>query len=270
MGRGCEQLIGAGSYSWVVLLAALLGLVVLWRQSRPAALALTLTALTTIVMIFAGRSVHHMIAVRYFTVLQPAVWMGLATLVVCAGILGPCRIGRRTCGAVGGASLAVDPRRSLGGREHLALRPGGDAVYRRCADSDDRVVCTPEVNFGWVARYYDLLGPDDERRQQLVKRTADADDGATWVMAYMFDPRSERTIRKLVEDARAGERSAAERERIVAAVRDKGLAVVRLSADRCDTWVYDARRDDFAPLETIIADRPTGVRTAAAVDDSVR
>jgi hypothetical protein len=134
----------------------------------------------------------------------------------------------------------------------------------------DRVVCTPDVNFGWVARYYDLLGPDDERRRAFLGSAADTGDGATWVMAYMFDPRSEGTIRKLVEDGQAGERSAAEREQIVAAVRDKGLAVMRLSADRCDTWVYDPPRDDFLPLETIVADRPSGTRTAAAADDSVR
>ncbi len=89
-------------------------------------------------------------------------------------------------------------------------------------------------------------------------------------MAYMYDPRSEGRIRELVEDARAGEQSAAEREQIMAAVRDKGLAVVRLSADRCDTWVYDATHDNFVPLATVVAGRPTRVRTAAAVDDSVR
>jgi hypothetical protein len=44
------------------------------------------------------------------------------------------------------------------------------------------------------------------------------------------------------------------------------LTVVRLSAGRFESWTYDAASDDFIPLETVVADRPTGVRTAAAPD----
>ncbi len=167
IGRGCEQLIGTGSYSWVVLLAALVGLVMLWRQSRSATLVLALTALATLAMIFAGRSVHHMIAVRYFTVLQPAVWLGLAALVV--GARG--YVGRVALGGGLVALLAVQAWQSTHVDHWVDVNTWR---YARAAsrfigesrDGGDHVVCTPDVNFGWVARYYDLLGPDEDRRRQ--------------------------------------------------------------------------------------------------------
>ena len=49
-------------------------------------------------------------------------------------------------------------------------------------------------------------------------------------------------------------------------LRDKGLTVVRISDGRFESWTYDAASDNFLPLETVVADRPRGVRTAAAPD----
>ena len=93
-------------------------------------------------------------------------------------------------------------------------------------------------------------------------------DNTVWVIAYMFDPRSERALRTLLDDTHWREQSAPERQRIVTSVRESGLTVVRLSTGRCDSWVYDAAKDDFAPLATIVAERPivptTATRQSAA------
>jgi uncharacterized membrane protein len=271
IGRGLEQLVGAGEYSFAILVAAVFGLVVLWRHSRPAAIALSLTAAVTLAMIVAGRSVHHMIAVRYFTVLQPAVWLGLAALMV----LARASIARAAIAAGLVALVTVQAWQATHIDRWVDVNTWRYArAAARFIDasraSGDQVVCTPEVNFGWVARYHGLVSHDDGLPQRKphtrAPDTATASSDATWVQAFMFDPRSEQILQELVNAGGAGELLPSERQRMLAAVRDKGLTVVRLSAGRFESWTYDAASDDFIPLETVVADRPTGVRTAAAPD----
>lgn len=271
IGRGLEQLIGAGAYSFAILVAAVVGLVVLWRHSRPAAIALTMTSIATLAMIVAGRSVHHMIAVRYFTVLQPAVWLGLAALLVFARG----SIARAAMAAGLAALVAVQAWQSTHIDRWVDVNTWR---YARAAarfidasrESGDQVVCTPDVNFGWVARYHGLVSPDDNlpRREPHphAPDIASANEKTTWVQAFMFDPRSEQILQELVNGDGAGELLPSERQRMLAAVRDKGLTVVRISEGRFESWTYDAASDDFIPQETVIADRPRGVRTAAAPD----
>ncbi len=112
MWRGFEQLTASGPLTALLVLGLVVGLCLLWRQSRNAALVLLSVALVTMAMIFAGRGVHHMIAARYYTVMQPTLWIALASLVALAGsrgfrVLGAGVVGALVC-AAGWQSMQIE------------------------------------------------------------------------------------------------------------------------------------------------------------------
>ena len=266
--RGFEQVTGSGSAAVVVLAAAIVGLCVLGRRARIAALVLAATALVTLVMIYAGRSVHHMIALRYFTVMQPAIWIALAALVV----LLPNRLLR--CGSAAGliALLAVQAWQSAHVDHWVDVNTWRytRAASRFIAEErqpGDLYLCTPITNFGTVASYYGLFRPDDERLQHHMQDRAplppQLDGRTTWIQAFMFDARAETELQAFLDVWNTGRASPDGDQRVLAAVRDKGLALARISNDRFETWVYDAQRDDFRPAGTITLRADEPVRAAS-------
>lgn len=74
---GFEQLVGAGTVVPLAVLLAVVGLALLARHCRTSALVLGATGLLAVLMVYRGQSVHDVFAVRYFTTIQPALWIGL-------------------------------------------------------------------------------------------------------------------------------------------------------------------------------------------------
>ena len=267
MWQGFEQITGAGELSWIVLGAALVGLGLLWRCAPASAYVLAATALVTLSMIYTGRSVHHMIAARYYTVLQPTMWVALAALPVLAGT-----IYLRVLLAGG---LTVLLGAAVWQSTHVDRWVDVNTWrYARCASRwidasrgpDDLFTCTPYINFRTVARYYGLLRPDDEQLERhLVAGTPLAPRFAgrtTWMQAYMLDPRAEGALRLLLRVWQADDRLGVDSQRMIDTVKDQGLTIVRLSSDRFEAWVYDPAADDFRPLESIAARPSHEVRAA--------
>ncbi len=128
--------------------------------------------------------------------------------------------------------------------------------------------CTPVINFGVVARYYDLVGADDrELQEHLNQRTPlppQLQCRTAWMMAYMFDPRAEGQLQTLLTAWQAQSRLGIDPAELTAAVQDKGLTIVRLSDRRFDVWVYDAQLDEFRSAASIATRAGGGVRAAAS------
>ena len=262
-----EQLTGAGPWTALVPLAIALGLFLVRRRSRAAATILSATALVGLAMILAGRSVHHMIAARYFTIIQPTMWIALAALPILATV----RVQRLALASGLALLIGVETWQATHVDRWIDLNTWR---YARSASrfiehergSNDLFAAAPAINFGVVARYYDLIGPGDvELRKHMTDQTSlpsQLGGRTTWMQGYMFDPRATNELRAMLQVSRAGERLGIDPERLIATVKDQGLVVVRLSDDRFEAWVYDAPRDDFRPLSTIVAAGKVKVRAA--------
>jgi hypothetical protein len=268
MWQGFAQVTGCGPWALVVLAAVFLGLGIIWRRSPNAALVLAATACATVAMIFAGRSVHHLIAPRYFTVMQPAVWIALAALPAMAIKLHL----RVALAAALAALLAAQTWQATHIDRWVDLNTWR---YARCAarfihearGPDDLFACTPYINFRVAARYYNLYRPaDDELHRQMAQRSPlppALAQRTIWLQGYMYHPQAEEDLRTLLYIARAGARTDANDERWIDGVKNSGLAIVRLSSNRADAWTYDAASDSFRPVSAVLAEGSTGVRATA-------
>jgi hypothetical protein len=260
--QAVEQLSGAGRFAPLVFAGAGIGLWLLWRNARSAACILAAIAAATLAMIVAGRSMHHMIAARYFTVLQPSVWIALAALPVLAAPL----VMRATLSA----ALAILVCAATWQSTHIDdwidvttwryTRSASRLIHQQRAPGD-LFACTPVINFRMVARYYDLVTPrDDELLRHMADRSTPSADfrGRTaWLMAYMHHRWSAVELRSLLDATRPSQRTEVDPDRLIAILEAQGASVVRIAADRVDVWAYDPRQDTFYPLPATIAGSPT-------------
>jgi hypothetical protein len=249
---GFEQLVGAGTVVPLAVLLAVVGLALLARHCRTSALVLGATGLLAVLMVYRGQSVHDVFAVRYFTTIQPALWIGLAALPVLAAAV----TARVAFSAVLMAFCALQSWQCV----HLDrwndfklwgfVRVASEFVQTRQTDRE-QFSCAPNVNLRIPARYYGLTNAEDSSGQ------------AMWIMAFMHNRRSESELRNFLEESGRRGTIPIDMERTIALCKQRGHVLLRLDSRQIDVWEYDHQADRLRRL-------PDALRSALARAPSLR
>lgn len=232
---GLEQLVGAGTFLPIAALLAIGGLLLLARHCRISAIVVAATGFVGAVMVYRGQSVHDVFAVRYFTVLQPALWIGLAALPL---MLKPLA-GRQ----ISAALLVVFCLMQGWQCAHLEhwndfklwrfVRVASAHIHEARSPAE-QCSCSPKIHLGTLARYYD------------VAEASVADSQPAWMMAFMHNHRAEGELRSFLQSASA--QFDVDVEKTVALCKQCGHVVLRLDRREISVWEYDAASDGLKLL----------------------
>ena len=257
---GTEQLTAAGRLAPVVLLLAAVGLILVARRCRASAVVLAATGAAGLAMVYHGQTMHQVMATRYFTVVQPTLWIGLAALPVLAAsatrraVLAAALVA--VIAAQGWESTHLDRWNDMTTWRFVR---DASAFIRTSRDDRDHFACTPYIHFNTLARYYQVMGPADDRLQQHATQGKPADDelagSAAWMIAFMHDARAEPELRAMLSVCPAGDPPGLDTEQIVAQLKTQSHAVLRLAQGRVDCCVYEPSESRFNPLEQLTAQR---------------
>lgn len=157
-----DDLSGNRPMTVIILCAFALGLVAIWRRSSHRAIAVLMgvVAVVAIANLFVAANYRPIAQARYLTVLQPGVWLAMATFVV--ALLGSVRW--RGLGIASLAAMLVATGFGFH-RQRYALQDESQAHYFRAAArstrgamaAGDRFVTISRGPYGFYARFYGLM-----------------------------------------------------------------------------------------------------------------
>jgi hypothetical protein len=203
-----EAFKGLGGEEWIayVLLAtAVAGAGAFFLHGRRTlALLVTLVMLVAIVNLAVAAMYRPVAHARYLTILQPAMWLAMAYLLVEL-----CRSKARWTLGVAGVGLTIGLSVYEYTRMLELITPSTRSFefaqacrqVRREMGPGDRVVFVPRVPYTMFSRYYGLgadwaidsaLGERDSvRKQRAMLREARLDQGTIWLIGFVTPPRKQ-------------------------------------------------------------------------------
>jgi hypothetical protein len=250
---GLNQLTSAGVLLPLAVLLAIVGLFLIWRRCQVAGIVLAATGAMAALMVYRGQTVHDVFAVRYFTALQPTLWMGLAAIPVALTL----RYARALC------TVALLLFATLQGWQAMHLerwnnfrlwefvRTSADFIHQ-AERGTDFVACTPNIHLEWLARYYGLdpAVRGVPIRESLAERqqVAPSDERPLWMVAYVRHHRTVGELQEFLGAAAENARMVVDVERTIALCQDRGHVLLRLDGDKIDVWEYVDAANGLRPL----------------------
>jgi MYXO-CTERM domain-containing protein len=251
VGGALLSLENVGSAGPWVLALAVLGLALLHRRHSGLAMLLAATGLATLGMVYGSRFVHAAFAPRYLTMLQPALWLGLAAVPVSLSSAAWRR----------GAAIVLVILAGLHAQDSIRVLRAGYWVewefFRTAAEwinerrgPDDAVFASPDVNYRCLARYYGLTEPQGERLAEAIMapagQPAENLPARLWMLVNVYTPPGQQDLRRLLDWYQGNRRNDAE-----AVLRDlyrPQFAVVCFEESGVACWEY---RPDTIRLEPV-------------------
>ncbi len=265
--RQFEHVAGAGKWSFLIPVLAAVGVLMLYRRCRVSAVMVALMMVVGSIMVHRGQVIHRIFADRYFTIVEPALWIGLAALPV----LTPSKIRRAVAASVVAGLVGLQAWQST----HLntwndlgAWRFARTAArfVEQSRQQVDRFACVPELNTRILYRYYGTLRPSDEHPDSISDDsigTREADASACWVAAALDDAAAEARLSKLISREQASGQADIDVTKTVAMLRAKHCVLARLQAGHNAFWAYSPKDDRLVPLDPIPASGAEVLHTAS-------
>jgi hypothetical protein len=245
---------------WVIALA-ILGLVLLYRRDRNLAMLVSATALATLAMVYCSRFVHPVFAARYLTMLQPALWLGLAAVPISFQSAAWRRGAAAVLMLLGGLHVqqSVALLRAGYWSEWEFFRTAAQWIQARRAP-DDAVFVSPNLSYRILARYYGLVDTDGE---EFAKTISAPDSGHVprlpsrlWVLVNVHTPPGQQDLRRLL--AWYGHGRDYDTEGTLRELFRPQFAVVCFDRSAVACWEYRVETIRVEPVSvTVLAQKPT-------------